>query len=282
MVTRGTNVLPMSRPVAFGAATWPAAMIVWGPGVTTAPHRHHCVQLTLVLQGSFRLRRGPDDAWRVCRAALVRPDAVHQMDTSRSPALFGFFEPESSIGAALCQTIRGDMTVVGAPSVARWRAALGLRPTSARIRQWVNDELARNRSPVTLDPRVETVLTYLRAHLDKKDKLSLQALAAVAVMSPSRLMHLFTESLGVPLRPYIRWLRLQQAACELIAGTTMSVAAHSAGFADAAHLTRTFRRTFGTTPSSFFGPNRSGAGVSLTTDGRGGDSVAAPIEAAGG
>jgi AraC-like DNA-binding protein len=32
-------------------------------------------------------------------------------------------------------------------------------------------------------------------------------------------------------------------------GATISQAAHCAGFADAAHLTRTFRRMLGTTPS---------------------------------
>jgi AraC-like DNA-binding protein len=43
-------------------------------------------------------------------------------------------------------------------------------------------------------------------------------------------MHLFTESLGVPLRPYILWLRVQRAACDLMAGATISRAVHSAGF----------------------------------------------------
>jgi AraC-like DNA-binding protein len=62
-------------------------------------------------------------------------------------------------------------------------------------------------------------------------------------------MHAFTESVGVPLRPYILWLRLQRAACDLIHGATATEAAHSAGFSDAAHLTRTFRRMFGVTPT---------------------------------
>jgi AraC-like DNA-binding protein len=61
-------------------------------------------------------------------------------------------------------------------------------------------------------------------------------------------MHVFTDSVGVPLRPYLLWLRVQRAAGALAAGHTVTEAAHIAGFADAAHMTRTFRRTLGTTP----------------------------------
>ncbi|HKC46064.1 MAG TPA: helix-turn-helix domain-containing protein, partial [Gemmatimonadales bacterium] len=41
----------------------------------------------------------------------------------------------------------------------------------------------------------------------------------------------------------------QRAACELVGGAGVSTAAHRAGFADAAHLNRTFRRMLGMTPS---------------------------------
>jgi AraC-like DNA-binding protein len=41
---------------------------------------------------------------------------------------------------------------------------------------------------------------------------------------------------------------LQSAAGALVTGHTVTEAAHLAGFADASHLTRTFRRTLGTTP----------------------------------
>jgi AraC-like DNA-binding protein len=61
-------------------------------------------------------------------------------------------------------------------------------------------------------------------------------------------MHVFTESVGVPIRPYIRWLRLQRACGEMMKGATVTQAAHRAGFADAAHLSRTARRLMGTKP----------------------------------
>jgi AraC-like DNA-binding protein len=61
------------------------------------------------------------------------------------------------------------------------------------------------------------------------------------------------------LRPYILWRRFLRVWELLMAGETLSSAAHGAGFADSAHLTRTSRRMFGIPPSALVlsreGPN---------------------------
>jgi AraC-like DNA-binding protein len=69
--------------------------------------------------------------------------------------------------------------------------------------------------------------------------------AAAVGVSVSRLTHLFTEQVGIPLRRYVLWLRLRMAITEVLAGADLTDAAHSAGFADSAHLTRTCRDMFG-------------------------------------
>src|SRR5215467_1406275 len=63
-----------------GRVVWPAAMIVWGPGFTTAGHRQHSVQLIMALRGDLLIRSGARVEWMKCGAALVRPDAVHEVD----------------------------------------------------------------------------------------------------------------------------------------------------------------------------------------------------------
>ncbi len=96
--------------------------------------------------------------------------------------------------------------------------------------------------------RVDRIIASLAHRLD--DATSLTALAADAALSPSRFRHLVSERVGMPLRPYVRWLRLQRALESAARGANLTEAAQSAGFADAAHLTRTMRRHFGVPPSA--------------------------------
>jgi len=245
------------------ALFWPAAMIVWGPGFTTAGHSHHCFQLVMVMQGTLLVRGGPKDAWMKCGAVLVRPDVAHEIDARDSTVLIAFVDSESELGTALGERIDGDILRISDGQVARWRAALGRTPTEARVERWVRTQLLHRRRLVKIHPRVNRALKYLRAKLGTSDDFSLKTLAGISGLSPSHFMHIFTASVGVPLRPYILWLRLQRAACDLIGGATVTSAAHSAGFSDGAHLTRTFRRMFGVTPTDLALRKRMSRGVTL-------------------
>src|SRR5262249_15887056 len=149
---------------------------------------------------------------------------------------------------------------------ARWRALLGNVLNDSKVERWVRTELLRRRRTVKIHPKVNRVIKYLRESIGVSDDLSLKTLAEISGLSQSRFMHVFTESVGVPVRPYILWLRLQRAACELMDGRTVTQAAHSVGFSDAAHLTRTFRRMLGTTPSDLAFRKRLSTGVPVQTD----------------
>ncbi|MEU7901068.1 helix-turn-helix domain-containing protein [Nonomuraea sp. NPDC049152] len=54
----------------------------------------------------------------------------------------------------------------------------------------------------------------------------------------------------MPFRPYVLWMRLRAALSSLSDGALLTEAAHTAGFADAAHLTRAVRRMMGQAPST--------------------------------
>ncbi|MFJ9939985.1 helix-turn-helix transcriptional regulator [Streptomyces erythrochromogenes] len=78
-------------------------------------------------------------------------------------------------------------------------------------------------------------------------------LAARTGVSAGRLGHLFGEQLGLPFPAWVRWARLRAAMDAARGGANLTEAAHAAGFADGAHLTRTFRAMFGITPSRALG-----------------------------
>jgi AraC-like DNA-binding protein len=246
-----------------GSLVWPAAMIVWGPGFTTAGHRHHCVQLVMAMRGTLLIRGNPDARWMTCGAALVRPDAPHEVDARDTTVLIGFVDSESELGAALSEHIEGEISCISEGQVALWRRALGRMPTEARVERWVRTQLLHRRRAVRIHPGVNRILKHLREKLGISDDFSLKTLAGISGLSQSRFMHVFTESMGVPLRPYVLWLRLQRACCDLMAGASVTAAAHGAGFSDAAHLTRTFRQMLGMTPTDLALRKRMSRGVRL-------------------
>jgi AraC-like DNA-binding protein len=262
MPPTGNTLVMLIRPTP-GVFAWPAAMMVWGRGFTTSAHSHHCVQLVMTMRGTLRIRGRSQDKWMACGAALVRQDAAHEVDARNGASLIGFVEYESELGAALAERIEGDIFCLPAAEVARWRAALGRTPNEARVELWVRKELLHRRRSVKIHHKVSRVLRYLREQLGISDDLSLKTLAGISGLSQSRLMHAFTESVGVPLRPYILWLRLQRAACDLVDGASVTAAAHNAGFSDAAHLTRTFRQMLGMTPTHLALRKRMTRGVLL-------------------
>ena len=233
-----------------GVLLWPAAMIVWGPGYVSSCHAHHCVQLVMVMNGRLRIRSNPVDPWIDCGAAVVRADAKHEVDARDQMVLIAFVESESELGAALSERFAQDITPIGPTEVSRWRNSLGnpANLTASQVEPWVRAHLLTGNKATRIHPGVKRVLRFLRAELATANTLTLDKLADVAGLSRSHLMHVFTSSVGVPLRPYILWLRLQQGCADLMRGRSVTEAAHSAGFSDAAHMTRTFRRMLGTTP----------------------------------
>jgi AraC-like DNA-binding protein len=178
-------------------------------------------------------------------------------------SLSAFIDSESELGAALNEGIEGGISRISDTQVGCWRAAIGRPPTEARVERWVRTQLLHRRRLVKIHPGVSLALKHLRETLGISDDFSLKALAGISGLSQSRFMHVFTESTGVPLRPYVLWLRLQRACCDLMAGASVTVAAHSAGFSDAAHLTRTFRRMLGMTPTDLALRKRMSRGVTL-------------------
>lgn len=74
-------------------------------------------------------------------------------------------------------------------------------------------------------------------------------IARAAGMSKSSFTKLFRASVGMPLRRYVLWRRLNIAIAAIGEGSDATTAAHQAGFADSAHFSRTMKQMFGVSPT---------------------------------
>ena len=85
------------------------------------------------------------------------------------------------------------------------------------------------------------------------NNLSLTALASVAGLHPTHFARSFRSMTGLTVGEYIRHRRVARAQALMIAMPSMGISriAAETGFADHAHLTRTFRQLSGAIPSAY-------------------------------
>ena len=257
--------MDVSPPLGSNAA-WSGGLFL-GSGVAcflgkagnASLHRHHAAQLCVALESTHWIREEDDLAWCSFAAAFVPPNVAHAFHGGGAETMLLYVDPAQAacrrLVASLGSTAIVPIDSTGRDLVAR-RVALarenggGFREIAATSSRWLNElagvEPDGHSWREASDGRLRQVLNALD---DPGPPAPLAQLAAQAGVSPSRLTHLFTEQIGVPIRRYRLWRRLQIAAIEAAHGANLTVAAHAAGFADSAHLTRTFRSMFGLAPS---------------------------------
>jgi len=100
-----------------------------------------------------------------------------------------------------------------------------------------------------LDPRIAATVRRMREACP--ETVPATVLAEAEGLSAGRLMHLFKQQTGVPLRRFALWLKTRRALWLAARSTSITSVAPMAGFADAAHLSRTIHDMFGLWPSYF-------------------------------
>lgn len=252
----------MDKPAAnryrgdFVAWAGGCGFIGMGGGGPISPHSHYAIQLVIGAPKGLRVQFGRNGPWQSCAAALVPSRAAHSIDvTDCDMSVVLFIEPETAEGKALSARLQGQLEILDDDQVAvaakrlerAWRTEKSYEAVIAVCHQLVQ-QVSRTTFREPSDPRVLAAIEYIRQRVDQA--VSLPEVAGAANLSPGRFRHLFVEETGMPLRTYVLWRRLLHVWTLLMQGETLSAAAHAAGFADSAHLSRTARTMFGLAPSA--------------------------------
>jgi AraC family transcriptional regulator len=245
---------------AAGRIYWWQGGSLWiGQGTgQTQWHEHHAHQLALAPEGHFQFRTEAEGAWRTFEGALVPSHCTHQFEVDGITLVHLFVEPESRAGRALTARYGADAIAELPAACARQEAkrlfdALAANPSRDAMVKAAQAAVATlcgdsTETDKTLDKRLVRALEYIQANV--RNTLSLGEVASAVALSESHFRHLFVAETGSSFRSYLLWLRINLAIDAAMAGASWTEAAHAAGFADSAHLTRTHKRMFGIEPTA--------------------------------
>jgi AraC-like DNA-binding protein len=177
------------------------------------------------------------------------------LDGSGREVVIAYLDPESEEGRRLGAQ-RAPIRAIAPAAVGAIRtttaAALStpISPEAAihLFRDILAQLGARSEQSGRPEDRVRKVLLAVRAEPTRRWRVA--EMAEAAGLSGRRFREVFASQVGLGCRQYLLWTRLESALRELARGASITEAALAAGFADAAHLTRTYRRMVGIPPSA--------------------------------
>jgi len=244
---------------------WESRVLFIAGGISAEGHSHYSASFLISTDVPFLVRTKRKEL-RELNCVLIAPNVYHELHAPNSRMIVLQLEPLSAEYSALARALGDDDVVsvegLGSDFAAVLHRLVSQDPVCADALSFVRlllSQAAHFEEPPAPDARIGRLIALLKDRIaeDMPDQLSVLELAPLIGLSPDRLMHLFKEEMGLPIRRYLLWLKLRRAVMLMrTEGISMTEASHAAGFADSAHLSRTFKEMFGIKPSFFFSDDR--------------------------
>lgn len=249
---------PDARERGLGFLTSNGALYI-GPTLNSTLHIAHAYKVYLALSGEIDLELEDGSHSGAVRSVLVAPDCRHRVIDNGAVIAVCYLLPETEEGRLISRAAgRRALSALPGGVADRLSSQLlylfknGCSPAeAAEMAQLLYASLAPANSGATeaFDRRVKLIIGYIEETLEER-RVTTSELASTVSLSVSRVEHLFKEQVGIPINQYLLWRRLHRALKMFPVGKTLTEVAYEAGFADSAHLSRTFRRMLGIPPST--------------------------------
>lgn len=183
---------------------------------------------------------------------VIYPGTELMLEAARIPSRTGLV-PRLSCTTRLSPDVAWELAQILSTAVSSGTDGSGMGGSS--IEQELIDFFRRNAQAMSLSViEVEEVAHVSEACRILQDALDSQVswpmLAEHIGISRCYFSRLFHRVTGLAPNVYYRQLRLSKARRMICQGVPLAEAAFAAGFADQAHLTREFKRSFGSTPGA--------------------------------
>lgn len=242
---------------------WPHRRLLYAPqGIDNTPHAHPAFSLIIALQGQFELQIEGDKA-RTIDACLLAPRCKHRLQAQGTALCVLHIDLGDARFESLLHLLEGHRLLLPddlhinemrEPSQQLVQGFDCCRDAYQLGERLLHTWTTSNPRTKDRDPRIDRCLRLIANTLP--EPISVEELAFSVDLSPTRLMHLFKADMGMPIRRFVLWARLRGAVNALQEHHSLTDAAHAMGFADSAHLSRTFSQMFGIPPSQVLTHNR--------------------------
>lgn len=227
-----------------------------GSTLSTTTHAAHAFKIYIAIHGEFDLLLAGSRWWSSLKSVVIAPDRSHKVIGSNAIIALIYLFPETLEGRKFSNYYHNlDIFFPPRDAVAAsasrlnmiWEQGCWIEEASILLSTLYKSLIPALIVDVAFDPRIACVLEYISAELD--GRMTIAEVASVVGLSPSRLEHLFSEQVRIPISRYLLWVRLRKALEMMSLGMSLTEVAYTVGFADSAHLSRTFRRMLGIAPS---------------------------------
>lgn len=211
-------------------------------------HRHYAIQLSIPLDGDISVIT-EGITLKTAQPVLI-PSLVEHQIISGSQHFLLLMHPGTPLGQFWKSLSSFEAReVLVAPALALQQALKNSHrhPVSAaELNSIILSFLKHPDSSVqVIDERIYRAMAYLERNVDRVTPL--EEIAQHCHLSASRFLHLFKDETGITFRRAQLWTKVLHAL-PLMGKMSFTEIAHHVGFADSAHLSRTFKENFG------FGP----------------------------